>query len=101
MPVVETSDLHYSTLKTIDSAPVDVLVLYSRTWEPSWGVLRWRVVQELLMQFYEYERQMDSLEVREHFGLTTVQRWTRRGQWIEIFARTEGSHPVHTVLSIK
>jgi hypothetical protein len=101
LPVVETSDLHHSTLKAIDPAPVDVLVLYSRTWEPSWGVLRWSVVQELLTQFYEYERQMDSAEVREYFGLARIQRWNKRGQWIEIYARSDGSPPVNTVLSVK
>jgi hypothetical protein len=99
--VVETSNLRYSTLQAVDSAPVDVLILYSRTWEPSRGVLRWRIVQEFLAQFYEYERQMDSTEVREHFGLAPIERWNKRGQWIEIYARSHGSPPVNTVLFIK
>jgi hypothetical protein len=63
--------------------------------------LRWSVVQELLTQFYEYERQMDSAEVREYFGLARIQRWNKRGQWIEIYARSDGSPPVNTVLSVK
>jgi hypothetical protein len=101
LPVVETSDLHYSTLKAVDSARVDVLILYSRTWEPSWGVLHWRIVQAFLAQFYEYERQMDSTEVREHFGLARIRRWNERGQWIEIFAKTEETPTVNTVLFLK
>lgn len=83
----ETSDLHFSTLNALDPKNVDVLVLYSRTWEPSWGVLQWAPAREFLQRFYEYERQMSPDEVREHFGLVPVHRWTQRGQWIEIFAR--------------
>ena len=84
----ETSDLRYSTLKAIDPRAVDVLVLYSRTWEPAWGVLQLPEVQQFLRHFYQYERQMNSEEVREHFGLVSVKRWEQRGQWAEIYART-------------
>jgi hypothetical protein len=88
LSAAETSDLRYSTLNAIDPKGVDVLVLYSRTWEPSWGVLRWPEVEKFLRHFYEYERQMNSEEVRRHFGLTPVKRWTQRGQFIEVYART-------------
>ena len=84
----ETNDLRYSTLRAIDPQKVDVLVLYSRTWEPEWGLLRFGIVGRFLHRFYEYEPQMNSAQVREHFGLTPVQRWTRHGQWIEIYSRS-------------
>jgi 4-amino-4-deoxy-L-arabinose transferase-like glycosyltransferase len=87
LSAAETSDLHSSTLNALDPKSVDVLVLYSRTWEPSWGVLQWPVARDFLRRFYEYERQMTPAEVRGHFGLVPVQRWTRRGQWIEVYAR--------------
>jgi 4-amino-4-deoxy-L-arabinose transferase-like glycosyltransferase len=87
MSATETSDLHVSTLSALNPESVDVLVLYSRTWEPSWGVLRWPALRDFLSRFYDYEREMNPAEVRQHFGLVPVQRWTRRGQWIEIFAR--------------
>jgi hypothetical protein len=87
LSAAETSDLHFSTLNALDPKRVDVLVLYSRTWEPSWGVLQWPVARDFLQRFYEYERQMTPAEVRRHFGLVSVQRWTRRGQWIEVYAR--------------
>jgi hypothetical protein len=74
-------------LNALNPQPVDVLVLYSRTWEPSWGLLRWQPLRDFLSRFYDYEREMNASEVRQHFGLVPVERWTRRGQWIEIFAR--------------
>ncbi len=86
MSAAETSDLHFSTLSALDPRSVDLLVLYSRTWEPQWGVLQWPAVRQFLSRFYEYEREMTPIEVRRHFGLVSVRRWTRHGQWIEIFA---------------
>ncbi|HYL35093.1 MAG TPA: hypothetical protein VEV17_04185 [Bryobacteraceae bacterium] len=82
----ETSDLRLSTLNAIDPKGVDVLVLYSRTWEPAWGVLHWPLVERFLTRFYDYERQMNSEEVRDHFGLVLMQRWMQRGQWVEIYS---------------
>jgi hypothetical protein len=87
LSTAETSDLRYSTLNAIDPKGVDVLVLYSRTWEPKWGVLQRPEVEHFLQHFYDYERQMDADEVRVHFGLLPVKRWTQRGQFIEVYAR--------------
>lgn len=87
MAAAETSDLRYSTLMDLDPRAVRVLALYSRTWEPSWGVMRWPIVARFLARYYEYGRQMDSNEVERRFGLVPIRRWDRRGQWIEIYAR--------------
>ena len=87
LSAIETSDLRYSTLLNIDPKGVDILVLYSRTWEPDWSVLRFPVVRRFLRRFFEYEPQMSSEQVREHFGLQPVARWAQRGQWVEIYAR--------------
>jgi 4-amino-4-deoxy-L-arabinose transferase-like glycosyltransferase len=87
MSAAETSDLHLSTLNALDPRSVHVLVLYSRTWEPAWGVLQWPALRDFLSRFYDYQREMTPAEVRQHFGLVSVQSWTRHGQWIEIFAR--------------
>jgi 4-amino-4-deoxy-L-arabinose transferase-like glycosyltransferase len=87
LSAAETSDLHFSTLNALNPQAVDVLVLYSRTWEPRWGILQWPALRHFLSRFYEYEREMTPAEVHQHFGLLPVQRWTQGGQWIEIFAR--------------
>ncbi len=89
LAVSETSDLRRSTLEAINPRGVDVLVVYSRTWEPDWGVLRWPLVQQFLARYYEYGPQMNAYEIRQHFGLNAVQRWTRGGQWIEIYTRAK------------
>ena len=90
-PTMETSDFHYSTLSRLDPAKVRVLVLYSRTWDPTWGLLRIGWVRRFLTRYYEYEPQMTAQQVQEELGLNQVARWERRGQWIEIYARQNGS----------
>ncbi|MBV9770041.1 MAG: glycosyltransferase family 39 protein, partial [Bryobacterales bacterium] len=93
MSAAETSDLRFSTLDALNPKSVDVLVLYSRTWEPRWGVLHWPLVRSFLSRYYEYEREMTPAEVRQHFGLVPIQRWDRRGQWIEVFSRPRNDQP--------
>ncbi|MGA2181613.1 MAG: hypothetical protein ABSH47_01160 [Bryobacteraceae bacterium] len=85
---VETSDLHESTLRALAPAHPDVLILYSRTWEPQWGVLRFPVVEAFLRRYYEFEPEMTPAEVKSVLGLDPVMRWSSRGQWVEVFART-------------
>ena len=87
LSVAETSDLRRATLEAIDPRSVDILVVYSRTWEPDWGVLRWPLVQRFLARYYEYGPQMNAREIRQHFGLVPLQRWTRGGQWLEVYGR--------------
>jgi hypothetical protein len=93
MSAVETGDLRASTLLRIEVGKPAVLVLYSRTWEPAWGVLQSDSVQRLLRHFYEWGPQMDTVGVREHFGMLPAMRWTRRGQWIEIYVRNPSTKP--------
>ena len=88
MAVTETSDLRDSTLEAIDPRAVDILVLYSRTWEPDWGVLQWPLVRDFLARYYEYRPQMTAEQVRQRFGLVPIRRWDRGGQWLEVYART-------------
>src|SRR5215472_17612886 len=44
----ETSDFRYSTLAHLEPGGINVLVMYSRTWEPHWGVLQWPYVERFL-----------------------------------------------------
>ena len=67
---------------------VDVLVLYSRTWEPSWGALASEWVRDFLAKYYFYKPQITSQQIQRQLGLTPVARWEERGQWIEVYART-------------
>lgn len=67
---------------------IDVLVVYSRTWEPKWGVVRFDWIRKVLTDYYFYKPQVTSEEIQRELGLFPVARWERRGQWIEVYAKT-------------
>jgi hypothetical protein len=66
---------------------IDVLVVYSRTWESKWGVLSSPWVKRFLGKYYFYKPQITSEQIEQQLGLTPVARWEERGQWIEIYTR--------------
>jgi hypothetical protein len=66
---------------------VDVLVVYSRTWEPHWGVMRLDSVRRFLAEYYFYKPQIRPDEIQDRLGLTPLVRWDEGGQWIEIYVR--------------
>ena len=66
---------------------VDVLVVYSRTWEPSWGAFASEWVRDFLAKYYFYKPQVTPRQIQEQLGLSPVARWEERGQWIEVYAR--------------
>jgi hypothetical protein len=67
---------------------VEVFVLYSRTWEPSWGAISLDWIRKFLTAYYFYKPQITSEQITKQLGLLPVARWERRGQWIEIYAAT-------------
>ena len=74
----------------------DVLVLYSRTWEPEWSLLHFAWVRQFLARYYFYEPQITPEQVARELGMKSVGRWERRGQWVEVF--TLSSRPDVLVL---
>ncbi len=65
---------------------VAVLVLYSETWDPL-GLMRNPEWTAFLRRYYEYEPPVSASQVRVLLGAQLVARWTRHGQWIEIYQR--------------
>jgi 4-amino-4-deoxy-L-arabinose transferase-like glycosyltransferase len=65
---------------------LEVLVVYSRTWEPKWGVVRLDWIRQVLADYYSYQPQVTSDQIQDELGLLPIARWERRGQWIEVWA---------------
>ena len=65
---------------------IDVLVIYSRTWEPKWGAINLEWIRQFLAAYYFYKPQIASEQITKDLGLLPIARWERRGQWIEIYA---------------
>jgi 4-amino-4-deoxy-L-arabinose transferase-like glycosyltransferase len=86
--VVETNDFHTQhVVEACASGKPDVLIVYSRTWEPNWGVLGNQMIDRFLHTYYDYERQISSDQVESRLGMRPVLRWEQRGQWVEVYTR--------------
>jgi hypothetical protein len=86
--VIETEDFHASNvIRQVAGSPARILVVYSRTWEPAWGVLRSGAVRDFLVRYYEYEPQITGDRIQAEFGMSPVYRLERRGQWVQVYAR--------------
>jgi 4-amino-4-deoxy-L-arabinose transferase-like glycosyltransferase len=86
-PVVPFADFRPSSLQSIDSRHFDVLVLYSREWEPRFNVMRVNWIERLWRRYFNYERAITSEECEQKFGVRPVARWESRGLWIEVLAK--------------
>jgi hypothetical protein len=84
---VETTDFHYSSVAAIPRDKYDVLVLYTRTWDPEHGMLRIAWVREFLRRFYDYAPEISPSQCAD-LGLLPIASWERRGQTITIYRRS-------------
>jgi hypothetical protein len=91
MKVLGLSNFDPDTVLALDGK-ADVLVMYSRTWEPTWGALRSEWIRQFLSEYYFYKPQVTREQIQERLGLNPVARWEERGQWIEVYARTAAPH---------
>jgi hypothetical protein len=65
----------------VPQGDVDLVVLYSRSWEPA--LTPW------IARYFRYTPQIPRDDLVRRFGLTSLARWERRGQWVEVFARRQ------------
>lgn len=71
------------------SGKIDVFVVYSRTWEPTWGVLGSQWVRKFLADYYFYKPQITARRIQTDLRLIPVTRWEEHGQWAEVYAAAE------------
>jgi hypothetical protein len=85
LKVVETGDFHVASIKALPSN-FDVLIVYTRTWMPSNGVIAFDFVRRFLKHFYQWDYDITP-EQCEQMGLLERISWTSRGQTITVYAR--------------
>jgi hypothetical protein len=82
----EISDFRASNVAPLARENVEVFVLYSGTWDPM-GLMQNAAWTEFLRRYYDYEPPVDATQMRVLVGAQPVARWTRGGQWVEIYKR--------------
>jgi hypothetical protein len=68
-----------------------ILIFFSRMWEPPLSWTHIELVRKIWRHFYGYQPDLSIAEI-ESRPLTPLARWTRRGQWIEVYSGA-GSQP--------
>jgi hypothetical protein len=77
-----------ATVLKLKDEPVDVLVVYSRTWEPEHSVIRLQFVRRFLASYYFYQPQISGSQIEAELGMVRIGRFERRGQWAEVYVST-------------
>lgn len=86
MHMREIDDFSAKNVAALAREDVAAIVLYSTAWDPL-GLMenpRWIAFIE---RYYGYEPPVGPEEIRVLLGAHRVARWTRHGQWIEVYQR--------------
>ncbi|HKW98247.1 MAG TPA: hypothetical protein VJN43_10975 [Bryobacteraceae bacterium] len=95
LSVREVESFQASDVALLAREDVAVFVLYSLAWDP-WGLMQNARWTAFLHRYYGYEPPVEGGDLRVLLGARLVARWTRRGQWIEIYRRQEAAHAQST-----
>lgn len=77
-------DFSLERLNALDWQPGEMLILYSRSWNPSYSVARWPWVRALLRQYFRAPQDIRRDELGELRELRSLVGYEQRGFWIEI-----------------
>jgi 4-amino-4-deoxy-L-arabinose transferase-like glycosyltransferase len=84
---VRTGGMRSRNLAKLNEQDFDVLVLYSLEWPVNRRLLDIHPIQWMVLSFLDSDPYVTSDDVRAALGFVPVVRWTRGGQWIEIYLR--------------
>jgi hypothetical protein len=82
---VRTGGVRLANLAKLNPKDFDILVLYSAEWSVKGRLLDIRPVRWLVRSFLDPNINATTDEIRSTLGFAPVLRWTRGGQWIEIY----------------
>ena len=83
---VVTGGVRLSNLTQLNPKDFDVLVLFSAEWSGKGRLLDIDPIRSLVHSFLDPNINATDDEIRATLGFVPVLRWTRGGQWIEIYA---------------
>jgi len=79
-------DFSAATVAAIDWKRVDVLVVYSRHWDPEVNILHWAPIERLWRHFSRSVPDVNSTEAMYLVPYPNCAHFERRGQWVDIYA---------------
>ena len=78
-------DLAPQTLEKLDWTKVQILVAFSRDWDPPLNLMRIGGVQRFWERFYDYVPTASAGEARARIPFPVAAHFERRGQWADIY----------------
>ncbi len=85
MSVDSLPDLTPETLRRVDWTTVQVLVAFSRNWDPPLSPLRWDPLKRIWRALFAYEPFVSEEALRRIAPFSAVAEWRRNGQWAAVF----------------
>jgi hypothetical protein len=87
LKVVETHDFNFDSIRSTPPSSYEILVVYTRTWEPEDSITSVKPVREFLSKFYAYQPEITVAQCAS-LGLQPTISWERGGQQITIYQRS-------------
>ncbi len=77
------------TIETLDWSKVQILVVFSRVWDPRINLMRLGPILKFWENFYSYVPNVTSAEARALAPFPADQTFTRGGQWVDIYVNPD------------
>lgn len=85
MGVRTLPNLAPKTLESMDWSKVQVLVAFSRSWDPRFSLMRLAPVVRFWRRFFDYVPNATREESRERVPFPVAAHFERHGQWVDVF----------------
>jgi hypothetical protein len=86
-------DLSPASLETVDWSKVQVLVAFSRNWDPKFSPMHWAPVLRFWSRFFGYVPNATREETRRRVPFTIENRLERGRQWLDIYVNRTSTDP--------
>ncbi|MGO9255880.1 MAG: ArnT family glycosyltransferase [Bryobacteraceae bacterium] len=80
------ADFSAATIQSIDWKRVDVLVVYSRRWDPDLNFMHWPPIERFWGRFGGYVPGVTSTEAWSMTPYPNHAHFEKRGQWVDVYA---------------
>lgn len=82
--VRSVEDFSVERLRSLEWTKGDVLILYSRSWNPETSLARWPAIEGFLRQYFQFPKEAGVSEATTIPGLQSLIGFEQRGFWVEI-----------------
>jgi hypothetical protein len=98
--VTALPNLGLTTLEALDWSKVQILVVFSRNWDPRWNVMRLAPVLKFWEHVYDFVPNVTAEEARAHVPFPIDASFERHGQWVDLYVNPDLPRIPHTQVKV-